>query len=519
MKNIIHFIYSRLLLLGIFLYSCAPAGSAQVLSDFKDFKVRAFYLDCRTQVMTPSAIKELVSDLSDKGINTLLIEYEATFPFQKHATLCNSLAYSCKEVKEIIAHCSSVGIDVIPLQNCFGHSEYILRHDRYAHLREDAKEVSQVCPLKIDEAKKVFREIFAEVAALHPSPYFHIGADETYLLGSCTRCSKVKKSRLFVDYVKAMCEVVEELGKKPIIWADIILMHPEAAQELPKDLIYVDWNYGWAPDRFGKVDNLLKLGVKMWGATALRSAPDNTYLTQWMKHFNNLTTFLPFARSHGYEGIIETSWSTSGTYGFHFDNGWEIISMQPVRQVYPMSGFQILIDAYCKAANSKEALNPQEFILSYAHQRYGLTKEEAPIFLDYFSLPQELVRNGKDAKGLPVAQVIQDCKTLKSKFDKLSPRQHTGEFDHYRLMLDLRINYLSYKEVEFIYNSPDYDITQAASLLQRLHRIIAESDELDKRFINLNNSYLKQGQSEEINDLRTEKMKELCRALQKQTRL
>ena len=177
-----------------------------------------------------------------------------------------------------------------------------------------------------EEAKKVFREIFREVAELHPSPYFHIGADETYLLGSCAQCSKVEKSRLFVDYIKAMYEVVKELGKQPIIWADIILMHPEAVQELPKDLIYVDWNYGWEPDRFGKLDNLLKLGAKMWGATALRSAPDNVYLTQWMKHFDNLSTFLPFARSHGYEGIIETSWSTSGTYGFHYDNGWEAVS-------------------------------------------------------------------------------------------------------------------------------------------------------------------------------------------------
>ncbi len=158
-----------------------------------------------------------------------------------------------------------------------------------------------------------------------------------------------------------MYEVVKELGKKPIIWADIILMHPEV-QELPKDLIYVDWNYGWEPDRFGKLDNLLKLGVKMWGAASLRSAPDNTYLTQWMKHFNNLATFLPFARAHGYEGIIETSWSTSGTYGFHYDNGWEVISMQPVRQVYPMSGFQLLIDAYCKAVNSSKSIQTETFL-------------------------------------------------------------------------------------------------------------------------------------------------------------
>ncbi len=148
--------------------------------------------------MTVSAIKNFASDLSTKGINTLLIEYEATFPFQKHATLCNHLAFSRDEVKDIIKHCTSLGIDVIPLQNCFGHSEYILRHDRYAHLREDRKEVSQVCPLKIEEAKKVFREIFREVAELHPSPYFHIGADENLSVGKLRTMFQSRISRAFL---------------------------------------------------------------------------------------------------------------------------------------------------------------------------------------------------------------------------------------------------------------------------------------------------------------------------------
>ena len=516
MNHTLRSIYKSLLLVSIFLCLCVPARSAVPPSDFK---VRAFYLDCRTQVMTVLAIKELASDLSKKEINTLLIEYEATFPFQKHATLCNQLAFSRSEVQDIVSYCTSLGIEVIPLQNCFGHCEYILRHDRYAHLREDSKEVSQVCPLKIEEAKKVFREIFREVAELHPSPYFHIGADETYLLGSCAQCSKVNKSRLFVDYIKAMCEVVKEMGKKPIIWADIILMHPESVQELPKDLIYVDWNYGWEPDRFGKLDNLLKLGVKMWGAASLRSAPDNTYLTQWMKHFNNLVTFLPFARAHGYEGMIETSWSTSGTYGFHYDNGWEIISTQPIRQVYPMSGFQLLIDAYCKAVNSSEAIHAETFIKEYAQQRYGLSEDEAQIFLTYFLLPQELVRHGKDAKGKPIEQVIQECEELKSHFNKIIPRKQGGEFEHYRLMLDLRINYLQYKEVEFTYESSGYDVSQASGLATQLKKIIGEAGKLDKRFIKLNKDYLKPRQAEEINALRNEKMNELYRTLSRQAGL
>ncbi|MFR6033300.1 MAG: hypothetical protein ACLUKN_09085 [Bacilli bacterium] len=37
-----------------------------------------------------------------------------------------------------------MGIDVIPLQNCFGHCEYILRHDRYINLREDRRGFSSL---------------------------------------------------------------------------------------------------------------------------------------------------------------------------------------------------------------------------------------------------------------------------------------------------------------------------------------------------------------------------------------
>ena len=192
-----------------------------------DFPIRAFHLDFRTEVMTLDAMKSLVDRISERGINTLVMEWEAAFPFDKHATLSNASAFTREEVTSFIDYCEGRGVEVIPLQNCFGHCEYILRHERYRALREDPKDPSQVCPLKIAEATACFSELFAEVAALHPSKYFHIGADETYLLGLCGNCRAVAdregKSRLFVDYVKAMCDIVHRLGKTPVIWADIAL--------------------------------------------------------------------------------------------------------------------------------------------------------------------------------------------------------------------------------------------------------------------------------------------------------
>lgn len=133
-----------------------------------------------------------------------------------------------------------------------------------------------------------------------------------------------------------------------------------------------------------------------------------------------------------------------------------------------------------------KAIPAETFIKEYAQQRYGLSEDEAQTFLNYFLLPQELVRHGKDAKGKPIEQVIQECEELKSNFNKIVPRKLGGEFEHYRLMLDLRINYLQYKEVEFTYESSRYDVSQASGLATQLKKIIGEAGKLDKRFIKLN---------------------------------
>ena len=138
------------------------------------FDVRAVYVDHRTQVQTLPALKALAKKAADGGMNAIVMEWEATFPFEENATLKNKHAFGKAGVEDFVSYCTSIGIDVIPLQNCFGHCEYILRHDRYAPLREDKSDFSQVCPLKADEAETVFRGIFGEIAAMHPSKYIHI---------------------------------------------------------------------------------------------------------------------------------------------------------------------------------------------------------------------------------------------------------------------------------------------------------------------------------------------------------
>lgn len=487
--------------------------------DRDQFGVKALFLDCRSQVITTEALYKLADNMAANGLNALVVEWEATFPFEEHATLSNEYSYSKKEVTDFIAYCSQKGIDVIPLQNCFGHAEYILRHNRYHTLREDhSKEVSMVCPLKHELAVPVFEEIFAEVAALHPSQYFHIGADETYILGSCPECKKIAdsegKSRLFVDYVNHMVDIVLKMGKTPMIWADIILKYPEAVDQLSKELIFVDWNYGWNVNNFGDLDRLFKAGVKMWGASAMRSGPDNIYLTQWMKHFNNLRDFIPHARKSGYQGMINTSWSVSGQYGFHYDNSWEVVSMQPIRQVYPAQALNILVEAYGKAVGSNKVIDPESFILEYAQRRFDIDKEGVEKFLRYMKLPQETIgRDGKDEKGKKVSDVVKETSQVLDEFKSIKPKSNRWEYDHLLLMMEIRLNYLKYKEIEAIYDNSEFRATSLKStiptLAKEMKTIYEESVALQKRYRKLNKGFLKDGQWQLLEDVANEKMKAL----------
>lgn len=499
-------------------FSTVNVKSANVV-DSENFKVKGFHLDLRIQVMTIDALKDFANEMADFGFNTLVMEWEASYPYKEHVTISNEYSYSRKEVESFIKHCRSLGIEVIPLQQCFGHVEYILRNNRYNHLKEDRKDISQICPLKVVEDSLLFRSLFEDMASIHHSNYIHIGGDETYLLGHCPDCSaKVKregKSKLFVDYMKMICEIVVDLGKRPIMWADIILKYPEAVDALPDETVFVDWNYGWDINHFGDIDKLQDKGFTFWGAPAIRSHPDNWYVTYWEKHLNNQRDFIPYARNADYEGLIMTSWSTSGLYGFIWDVGYEVVEMEQIRNTYPLSGFRILVAAYSQAVNQKKPIVPHEFVQNYAAERFGLSKEEAKEFCGALLVKPELIVNGEPASGKQFQELLDENDKSRIILNKLEPNRNLKEFDHFRMMFDLRDYYLSFKKIESIYNSKDFDISDSDELIPMLKQLLERGKILDSRFFSLNKGFLYDSEIEEQNKVRNRPVRILYNRLSK----
>lgn len=476
----------------------------------KDFAVRGFHLDLRVQVMKMPALKKFAKQLKDGGLNTLIMEWEATYPFENHPLIPNQFAYTRDEVKEFVGYCERLGIDVIPLQQSFGHVEYILRHYRYKELREDQKDYSQINPLREELAKELFTDLYKDMISTHKSEYIHIGGDETYLLGhskeSQTKVAAVGKGRLYGDYIKLLCEIVVGLGKKPVLWADIAMKYPDALQGIPKEAIFIDWNYGWDVDMFGKHSNLLNAGFEIWGAPSLRSHPDNYFLTQWEKHFKNIHDFVPLAREFGYKGMIMTSWSTSGLYGSTWESPKDIVELYPIRRVYPLSGFNILIEAYFTALASEKPLAIKEFVISYAKKQYGFDVDESKQFWDALkSNPYEINQGVSSSQSVSVTQMKDSAEWVLNQFKQLKPKVNKTEYAHYILMSEIRWRYLKYMEVEMRLNSPDFKIDELPLMKQKVKDLLRE--DLNRKFFNLNREWLFAAEIQQENELRNSKIR------------
>lgn len=475
------------------LVACLLCVSARA----EDFKVKGIHIAMISQIMTPEALHQLADDVHAAGLNAIIMEWEGSFPFQHNATLCNQYAYTPEQVTEFIDYCESLGIDVIPLQNCCTHSHYILRQERYRHLSEVPREFSQVCPTSGEEADELFRSVFADVFALHRSQYVHIGFDEAGHLGSCPRCreyvEKYGVSKLFIDYIIRMCNLVKEFGKTPIIWADVVLHHPEALELLPKDIILMDWNYGWANDFFGDISPAVEAGYTFWGAPSIRSGPDNIHITKFERHLNNFRDYIPFCREMGFEGVVVTSWSTSGAMEVFMDSGrGDINTIHSRRQVYPLSGFNVLVKAFGEAVNQTDSLDTHAFVRRYAAEEFGFGEKGIEAFGKYMFTDQVPVTNSPEEWSYGnICKELDNAKDMAAGLRSVKPKMNKKEYKHHLLMLDLRINYLEFEKVYRVFQSDEFNAGRKAELAAQLKPFYKERNSLRRRYKRMNSSYIK----------------------------
>jgi hypothetical protein len=77
------------------------------------------------------------------------------------------------------------------------------------------------------------------------------------------------------------------------------------------------------------------------------------------------------------------------------------------------------------------------------------------------------------------------------------------EFEHYRLMADIRVQHLHFLEIVQEANTQDFNGDSIPAVLHRLKALIAENTVLSQRFIDLNRDDFYVSELEEENRLRS----------------
>ena len=314
-------------------YLAMPEHPAVEITDWPELALRSDYLDMRGIYPKFENLLRYIEEMAAYKLNTLVIEYEDKLP-RARKDLCHPTdALTPEQHRRLLEVARENFIDIIPLQQSFGHLEYVLKLPEYQHLREIPEAPGEMCPLR-EGAYELAASLLEETARLHPdSRYLHLGCDEVWSLGQSDECKASGKSRgrIAIEYINRLAEKVVSLGKIPIVWHDMMAdvwrggEMGEAGNYddlalLNKNLVVAIWLY--SPDRVNLVapklmEALHAHGIRTIPCSAVR-ASDRCGMQNYPcieQRLRNIDTWCELIANSRCDGMINTNWWSTFSFG------------------------------------------------------------------------------------------------------------------------------------------------------------------------------------------------------------
>jgi hexosaminidase len=222
------------------------------------------------------------------------------------------------EAKELAAFASKLHMMIIPEQEAFGHLHHVLQYEKYSDLAETPH--GHVIAPGQEGSQPLIKSWFTQIAEDFPSPFLHIGADETFELGTGRTKSDVDKRGLgpvYADFLTTIHTTLAPLHRRLLFWGDVAWNDPSAVERLPKDMIAIPWVY-WHEDSYDK--NILPFknaGMETWVAPG--DANWSMTYPNDSGALDNISGFVEAGQRLGSTGVLTTVWNDDGEGLFNQD--------------------------------------------------------------------------------------------------------------------------------------------------------------------------------------------------------
>ena len=309
---------------------CLPLCS---IRDYPLLSYRAIHLDMKHHLEKREYYYTLIDKLAKYKINAIITEMEDKIHYSRRPELSSADALSIKEWRELSNYAKKRNIEISPLIQGLGHASFVLKHEKYFDLRDDPESDWAFNPLDPKTYEVQFDMYMDAIEATPHGRYLHIGGDEVHTTG---RKSGRSAFDLQMVWLSRVCAFVEEQGRIPIFWDDMVLKHAGVYQtvsdteytkkqvdeiwqkneykllqyldQFPKNCIYMRWNY-FSPQAIGNskaMDWFRRHDMLVMGATAGQ--------TRWFlmpqdeSNIESIKTFALSSIKTGLNGLLLTLW-------------------------------------------------------------------------------------------------------------------------------------------------------------------------------------------------------------------
>ncbi len=285
------------------------------------FKLRGVMLDPGRVVERKEYYTLLLPWLAEWGYNLvhlhLIDDERCALRFPAHPELASPGAFTADEMREFVELARSLGIAVMPEIEALGHSRLIFTHRRHRQLAEPPPrglpdhDYNALCPAH-PGTRELISELLADVAAIFDYPVIHVGLDEVQL-GNCPRCRRKYGARApdwkrYASHARWVHAEVRKLGRRPAMWGDHVVHHPEIMKRLERDVLMFNWDYA-AEYNERNADLFLSAGFEVAACPALSKA--GTVFAPYAENLANMRTASSrslAARKRGLVGLVNTVW-------------------------------------------------------------------------------------------------------------------------------------------------------------------------------------------------------------------
>ena len=175
----------------------------------------------RGGVMKVASVKKYLDYMVAHGMNMLMLYTEDTYEVKEYPWFGYQRGrYTLEELRQIDDYAYSLGIEVIPCIQTFGHLEQFLRFPASAEFADN----DRVLLAGEEKTYDFIRACVATVRKAFRSDRIHIGCDETRGLGLGKYLEKNgfrDRFAIFNEHLARVTEICREYGYRPMMWSDM----------------------------------------------------------------------------------------------------------------------------------------------------------------------------------------------------------------------------------------------------------------------------------------------------------